>query len=220
MHVPSNWHQDHCMPIKLRLRQCPLLRIVPMKKEGHMIWVVNGCVVWGFCCAAADHKNLFSFLHTILLYPPVCVWMYVTWLIVNLSLCHVQFIVRYICLGCEKKEPPMDTRCEKDQAQNRTNYFSATSTVANRVTALAKNRVAGRFENGLSFLQRKGKGCLVGKQRIQWQNYFLPSEKGLRCGKQRHYLVIWKLAITQKLLFQIINFVGIRHWIWTSDATH
>ena len=93
-------------------------------------------------------------------------------------------------LRMRKKEPPMDTRCEKDQAQNRTNYFSATSTVANRVTALAKNRVAGRFENGLSFLQRKGKGCLVGKQRIQWQNYFLPSEKGLRCGKQRHYLVI------------------------------
>ena len=173
------------MPIKLRLRQCPLLRIVPMKKEGHMIWVVNDFVVWGFCCAAADHKNLFSFLHTIL-HPPVCVRMYVTWLIVNLSLCHVQFIVRYICLGCEK-EPPMDTRCEKDQAQNRTNYFSATSTVAYGVTALPwqkKKHATGRFENGL-ILQRKGKGCLVGKQSTQLLYYFVPFEKGLKCGKQK-----------------------------------
>ena len=138
MHVPSNWHQDHCMPIKLRLRQCPLLRIVPMKKEGHMIWVVNDCVVWGFCCTAADHKNLFSFLHTILLYPPrVCLN------VRDLVNCQPFVMSRSVhcslyMLRMRKKEPPMDTRCEKDQAQNRTNYFSATSTVANRVTALAK----------------------------------------------------------------------------------
>ena len=47
-----------------------------------------------------------------------------------------------------------------------------------------KKHATGRFENGL-ILQRKGKGCFVGKQSTQLLYYFVPFEKGLKCGKQK-----------------------------------